>query len=55
MPNLQRRRLAVFAFALAAPFAYVAQAAEPQAFEDKAFRAAQAAGKPVMVDIYASW
>jgi len=55
MPNMQRRRLAAFAFALAAPFAHMVQAAEPQAFEDKAFRAAQAAGKPVLVDIYASW
>ena len=55
MPNMQRRRLAVFALALAAPIAHMAQAAEPQAFDDKAFRAAQAAGKPVLVDVYASW
>lgn len=29
--------------------------ATPQPWDDKAFQAAQAAGKPVMVDIYASW
>lgn len=55
MPNFQRRRLAVLALALALPFAQVAQAAEPQAYDETAFRAAQSAGKAVLVDIFASW
>ena len=55
MLKIQRRRLAVLALALAAPFAHMAQAAEPNAYEEKSFRAAQAAGKPVLVDVYASW
>ena len=55
MINLQRRKLALFALAMAATFSQAAQAVEAQAFENKAFRAAQAAGKPVLVDIYASW
>ena len=29
--------------------------AEPRAFDAKAFAAAQAAGKPILVDIYATW
>ncbi len=29
--------------------------AAPQPWDDKVFQAAQAAGKPVLVDIYASW
>jgi len=29
--------------------------AAPQPWDDKVFQAAQSAGKPVLVDIYASW
>ena len=36
---------------LPAAFAYAA----PQPWDEKAFQAAQAAGKPVLVDVYATW
>jgi len=29
--------------------------ATPQPWDDKVFQAAQAAGKPVLIDIYATW
>ena len=29
--------------------------AAPQPWDEKAFQAAQAAGKPVLIDVYASW
>lgn len=29
--------------------------AAPQPYTDKAFQAAQAAGKPILVDVYANW
>lgn len=29
--------------------------AAPQPWDEKAFQVAQAAGKPVLIDIYASW
>ena len=35
--------------------ATAAFAAESQAFDDKAFAAAQTAGKPILIDIAASW
>ena len=55
MPNFQRRVFAVLALALAASFMQVARAADPQAYDEKAFRVAQSAGKAVLVDIFASW
>ncbi|MFM9967797.1 MAG: hypothetical protein ACKVQK_05240 [Burkholderiales bacterium] len=51
----QSRRNFVIGLALALSAPGFAQAAEPQNYDEKAFRAAQAAGKPVLVDIYASW
>lgn len=49
------RRLLLIAgfFALLAPT--MALAAGPQPFDAKAFAAAQAAGKPILVQIHASW
>ncbi|HJZ19632.1 MAG TPA: thioredoxin family protein, partial [Bradyrhizobium sp.] len=35
--------------------AFAAQAAETQDYNAKAFAAAQAAGKPILVEIHASW
>ena len=35
--------------------AFAAQAAETQDYNAKAFAAAQAAGRPILVDIWASW
>ena len=53
--SLPRRRfVAVLAAGLLALPAALALAA-PQPWDEKAFRAAQAAGKPVLVDIYATW
>jgi hypothetical protein len=49
------RRRFVIALALALSQSGNAMAAEPQNYDEKAFRAAQAAGRTVLVDIYASW
>ena len=43
--------LAVAALALSAALAFAA----PQPWDEKAFQAAQAAGKPVLIDVYARW
>jgi len=43
--------LAAAALALPAAFAFAA----PQPWDEKAFQAAQAAGKPVLIDVYARW
>lgn len=43
--------LAALPFVLSAS----ARAATTRPWDEKAFRAAQAAGKPVLVDIYADW
>ena len=55
MPRLVRSLSAFLAAALLALQASLALAAPPQPWNEKAFRAAQAAGKPVLVDIHASW
>ncbi len=48
--------LPVVAFSLAlAWFAPAARAADPQPFSDAAFTAAQAAGKPILISIWAAW
>lgn len=53
--TLSRRSFnSVLAAALLSLPAAIAFAA-PQPWDDKAFQAAQAAGKPVLVDVYASW
>jgi len=53
--NVSRRwfnsALAAALLSLPAALAFAA----PQPWDDKVFQAAQAAGKPVLVDIYASW
>jgi thiol-disulfide isomerase/thioredoxin len=53
---LNRRHL-LAAFALSVPFAFTitASAADKQAFDRKAFEAAQAAGKPILIDVTAPW
>ncbi len=51
----QSRRNFVIGLALVLSSTGMALAAEPQSYDEKTFRAAQAAGKPVLVDIYASW
>ena len=51
----QSRRKFVIGLALVLSSHGIAIAAEPQNYDEKSFRAAQAAGKPVLVDIYASW
>ena len=35
--------------------AYAARAGEPQPYDPQAFAIAQAAGKPILVDVHASW
>ena len=53
--SLSRRTFcSLLAAALFSLGALPAQAA-PQAWNEKAFLAAQSAGKPVLVDVYASW
>ena len=56
MSHMNRRRF--IGTLIAAPALVAASGpsfAAPRAFDEKAFREAQAAGKPVLVDIYASW
>ena len=48
-------RLSLFAFAALLASAASAAALETQAFTKEAFAAAQAAGKPIVVHIYAPW
>ena len=48
------RRSLLAAFLLGSLLPGIASA-EPKAFDEKAFRAAQEARKPVLVDIYATW
>ncbi len=51
---LTRRTLAIFA-ALPAIAALPAAAAERQAFSDAVFDAAQAAGRPILIEVTAPW
>jgi hypothetical protein len=54
VPTPRRAVIAVLAAALIALPASLAFSA-PQPWDEKAFQAAQAAGKPVLIDVYASW
>lgn len=45
----------ILGMALIVSFGLAAQAAGPQPFDGKAFAAAQTAGKPILVEIHASW
>jgi thiol:disulfide interchange protein len=54
MTSSRRSFMAVLAAAVLSfqtAFAFAA----PQPWDEKAFQAAQAAGKPILVDIYANW
>lgn len=57
--NVRRTALQAIAGALSmgllAMLPQAAWSAEANRFDAQAFQAAQAAGKPVLVDIYASW
>ncbi len=56
MPNLSRRPLlGALAFGWIATAAATARAAERAPFTDAAFAAAQAAGRPLIVEIFAPW
>lgn len=55
MTDATRRRILFALAALPAVGAASFAHAEPKAFDAKAFAAAQAAGKPILVDVYASW
>jgi hypothetical protein len=55
MTNKTRRKLLLALAALPAAGAATLAQAEPRPFDAKAFAAAQAAGKPILVDIYATW
>ncbi len=53
---LNRRTLiGTLAVATALPFTAVASAMSPQTFDDKAFAAAQNAGKPILLHVTAPW
>ena len=54
MTSPRRNFMAVLAAAILAFQAAFAFAA-PQPWDEKAFQAAQAAGKPILVDVYANW
>jgi Thioredoxin-like len=51
----KRYLLAGFAFTAAVLVSSLALAADKQTFDAKAFESAQAAGKPILVEITASW
>lgn len=52
---LDRRHFGIAAFAAVLVLAHSAEAMETRAFDAKAFEAAQKAGRPILVDITASW
>jgi len=51
----RRHLLGAFAFAAALSFAPLAFAADKKPFDLKAFEAAQAAGRPILIDVSAPW
>jgi len=51
----KRNLLAVMGLCLALPFATFAVAADKKPFDAGAFEAAQAAGKPILIDVSAPW
>jgi thioredoxin 1 len=54
---MMNRRLLLGALVLSAAFSLgpIAVAADKKPFDQKAFEAAQAAGKPILVEVYAPW
>jgi len=54
MMNNRHSLVRFFAAGLLALSAVLACAA-PQPWDEKGFQAAQAAGKPILVDVYANW
>jgi thioredoxin 1 len=54
---MMNRRLLLGALALSAALSVgsVAMAADKKPFDQKAFEAAQAAGKPILIEVYAPW
>jgi thioredoxin 1 len=51
----KRNLLAVLGLCLTLPFVSAAVAADKKPFTPAAFEAAQAAGKPILIDVSASW
>jgi thiol-disulfide isomerase/thioredoxin len=51
----KRNLLAVMGLCMALPFATFAVAADKKPFDAGAFEAAQAAGKPILIDVSAPW
>ena len=51
----RRHVLGAFVLAAAIAVAPYADAMTPKAFDQKAFEAAQAAGKPILVEVHAPW
>jgi thiol-disulfide isomerase/thioredoxin len=51
----KRRFLAVFGLCLTVPFTAAAVAQDKKPFTAAAFEAAQAQGKPILIDVSASW
>jgi thioredoxin 1 len=51
----KRRLLGMLGFCLALSFTSVAFAADKKPFSASAFEAAQASGKPILIDVSASW
>jgi thiol:disulfide interchange protein len=53
--SLSRRTFCSLLAATVVTLSALPAQAAPQPWNEKAFQAAQAAGKPVLVDVYASW
>ena len=51
----RRRLLGAFALSAALSFGSIAAAMDKKPFDQKAFEAAQAAGKPILVEVSAPW
>ena len=51
----RRHMLAVLAASAALSFDSIASAMDKNAFDEKAFEAAQAAGKPILIEVSAPW
>jgi len=51
----RRHLLGALALSAAIPLGSIASAADKRAFDQKAFEEAQAAGKPILVEVHASW
>lgn len=53
--SLFRRKFLAASAAMLFAFQSVFVFAAPQPWDDAAFRAAQATGKPILIDVYADW